>query len=37
MGGRVAEAIIYGADNVSTGASDDIAKATNIARKMVTE
>ncbi|WP_205852847.1 ATP-dependent zinc metalloprotease FtsH [Mycoplasma phocoeninasale] len=37
MGGRVAEAIIYGADNVSTGASDDIAKATGIARKMVTE
>ncbi|PZV99864.1 ATP-dependent zinc metalloprotease FtsH [Metamycoplasma auris] len=37
MGGRVAEAIIYGKDNVSTGASDDIAKATNIARKMVTE
>lgn len=37
MGGRVAEAIIYGKDNVSTGASDDIAKATRIARKMVTE
>lgn len=37
MGGRVAEAIIYGNENVSTGASDDIAKATKIARKMVTE
>ncbi|MDD7837541.1 ATP-dependent zinc metalloprotease FtsH [Metamycoplasma hyosynoviae] len=37
MGGRAAEAIIYGKDNVSTGASDDIAKATRIARKMVTE
>lgn len=37
MGGRVAEAIIYGKDNVSTGAADDIAKATKIARKMVTE
>ncbi|MCV3733740.1 ATP-dependent zinc metalloprotease FtsH [Mycoplasma enhydrae] len=37
MGGRVAEAIIYGKDNVSTGASDDIAKATTIARRMVTE
>ncbi|WP_369085836.1 ATP-dependent zinc metalloprotease FtsH [Metamycoplasma spumans] len=37
MGGRVAEAIIYGAENVSTGASDDIAKATSIARRMVTE
>ncbi|AZG68486.1 ATP-dependent zinc metalloprotease FtsH [Mycoplasma struthionis] len=37
MGGRAAESIIYGDGNVSTGASDDIAKATNIARKMVTE
>ncbi|EGV00581.1 cell division protein FtsH [Mycoplasmopsis columbina SF7] len=37
MGGRAAEKIIYGEDNVSTGASDDIAKATKIARKMVTE
>ncbi|MGX9359043.1 ATP-dependent zinc metalloprotease FtsH [Mycoplasma sp. 2575] len=37
MGGRVAEAIIYGKENVSTGASDDIAKATSIARRMVTE
>lgn len=37
MGGRAAEEIIYGEDNVSTGAGDDIAKATKIARKMVTE
>ncbi len=37
MGGRAAEEIIYGADNISTGASDDIQKATKIARKMVTE
>ncbi|UUM19252.1 ATP-dependent zinc metalloprotease FtsH [Mycoplasma sp. 1018B] len=37
MGGRAAERIIYGDDNVSTGASDDISKATKIARKMVTE
>ncbi|AWX42522.1 ATPase AAA [Metamycoplasma cloacale] len=37
MGGRVAESIIYGEDNVSTGAANDIAKATKIARKMVTE
>ncbi|AWX69490.1 ATP-dependent zinc metalloprotease FtsH [[Mycoplasma] anseris] len=37
MGGRVAESIIYGEDNVSTGARDDIAKATKIARRMVTE
>ncbi|WP_029512772.1 ATP-dependent zinc metalloprotease FtsH [Mycoplasmopsis iners] len=37
MGGRAAETIIYGENNVSTGASDDISKATKIARRMVTE
>lgn len=37
MGGRAAEEIIYGKENVSTGASDDLHKATKIARKMVTE
>ncbi|VEU75616.1 ATPase, AAA family [Mycoplasmopsis maculosa] len=37
MGGRAAEEIIYGKDNVSTGASDDFQKATKLARKMVTE
>lgn len=37
MGGRVAEEIIYGSENISTGASNDIQKATKIARKMVTE
>ncbi|WP_029905924.1 ATP-dependent zinc metalloprotease FtsH [Mycoplasmopsis opalescens] len=37
MGGRAAEEIIYGADNISTGASDDISKATKLARKMVSE
>ncbi|OYD26725.1 membrane protease FtsH catalytic subunit [Mycoplasma testudineum] len=37
MGGRAAEEIIYGDNNVSTGAADDIAKATKIARRMVTE
>ncbi|WP_027334607.1 ATP-dependent zinc metalloprotease FtsH [Mycoplasmopsis felifaucium] len=37
MGGRVAEEIIYGKENVSTGASDDFQKATKLARKMVTE
>jgi len=36
-GGRVAEDIIYGSDKVSTGASNDIERATNIARKMVTQ
>lgn len=37
MGGRASEELIYGKDNVSTGASDDISKATKIARRMVTE
>ncbi|MBU4692134.1 ATP-dependent zinc metalloprotease FtsH [Mycoplasma zalophi] len=37
MGGRAAERLIYGEDNISTGASDDISKATQIARRMVTE
>ncbi|MDA3979836.1 MULTISPECIES: ATP-dependent zinc metalloprotease FtsH [Gallibacterium] len=35
--GRIAEELIYGDENVSTGASNDIQVATNIARKMVTE
>lgn len=34
-GGRIAEQIIYGDDNVSTGASQDIKMATAIARAMV--
>ena len=37
FGGRVAEEMIFGADNVSTGASQDIRVATNIARNMVTQ
>ncbi|MBG3012350.1 ATP-dependent zinc metalloprotease FtsH [Proteus faecis] len=36
-GGRLAEEIIYGAEHVSTGASNDIKVATNIARNMVTQ
>ncbi|PKF51893.1 ATP-dependent zinc metalloprotease FtsH [Enterovibrio nigricans] len=36
-GGRLAEEIIYGVDKVSTGASNDIERATDIARKMVTQ
>ncbi|MFC0116621.1 ATP-dependent zinc metalloprotease FtsH [Pseudoalteromonas xiamenensis] len=36
-GGRLAEAIIYGEDKVTTGASNDIERATEIARKMVTQ
>ena len=35
FGGRAAEALIFG--DVTTGASDDIKRATSIARKMVTE
>jgi cell division protease FtsH len=37
FGGRVAEELIYGAQNVTTGASNDIHQATNLARRMVTE
>jgi cell division protease FtsH len=37
LGGRCAEELILGEDNITTGASDDIRKATNLARKMVTE
>ncbi|MGY3852022.1 ATP-dependent zinc metalloprotease FtsH [Aeromonas aquatilis] len=36
-GGRLAEELIYGAERVSTGASNDIERATDIARKMVTQ
>ncbi len=37
FGGRIAEELIYGKDKVSTGASNDIERATGIARKMVTQ
>ncbi len=37
FGGRMAEELIYGTENVSTGASNDIQQATNMARSMVTE
>jgi len=37
FGGRMAEELIYGLENVSTGASSDIQQATNLARRMVTE
>jgi cell division protease FtsH len=37
LGGRCSEELIFGEDNITTGASDDIRKATNLARKMVTE
>ncbi len=36
LGGRVAEEIIYGGESVTTGASNDLEKVSDIARKMVT-
>ncbi|WPH00264.1 peptidase family M41-domain-containing protein [Acrodontium crateriforme] len=37
MGGKVAEELVYGADNVTTGASSDITNATRLAYTMVTQ
>jgi cell division protease FtsH len=37
FGGRIAEAIIFGENSVTTGASNDIMRATDIARNMVTK
>ena len=37
MGGRVAEELKFGKDKITSGASSDIAAATNLARSMVTE
>jgi cell division protease FtsH len=36
FGGRVAEELVFGADAVTTGAQNDIQRATDIARNMVT-
>src|SRR5690606_19906767 len=37
FGGRLAEEIVFGMDAVTTGASNDIERATSIARNMVTK
>lgn len=37
MGGRMAEKLIFGTDNVTTGASSDLRAVAEIARDMVTE
>jgi cell division protease FtsH len=37
FGGRIAEELIFGTDRVTTGASNDIQRATEIARNMVTK
>jgi len=37
FGGRAAEELIFGKDSVTTGASNDIERATKIARNMVTK
>lgn len=37
MGGRVAEELKFGPQKITSGASSDIAAATNLARSMVTE
>ncbi|MGQ0698753.1 MAG: ATP-dependent zinc metalloprotease FtsH [Panacagrimonas sp.] len=37
FGGRLAEEMIFGIDKITTGASNDIERATSIARSMVTK
>ncbi|EME84678.1 uncharacterized protein MYCFIDRAFT_173622 [Pseudocercospora fijiensis CIRAD86] len=37
MGGKVAEELVYGPNNVTTGASNDISNATRVAYHMVTQ
>ena len=36
-GGRIAEEIVFGPDQISTGAANDLRQATELARRMVTE
>ena len=37
FGGRIAEQLVFGADKVTTGASNDILRSTELARNMVTK
>jgi cell division protease FtsH len=37
FGGRVAEEIVFGPDKITTGAGNDIERATGLARRMVTQ
>ena len=37
FGGRIAEELIFGSDHITTGASNDIQRATDLARNMVTK
>jgi len=37
FGGRIAEEMVFGAESVTTGAANDIQRATDIARNMVTK
>ncbi len=37
FGGRVAEELVFGVENVTTGAGNDIQQATSMARRMVSE
>jgi len=37
LGGRVAEELVYGTEEITTGASNDLQQVGNIARRMVTQ